>query len=219
MKRIALTICSATILLYACNSETKSETTSADSTATTASAEEPKEKAWVAVDSATEMKAWMEYATPGEIHKELAKSAGTWTGESTMWMSEGAPAMKSTTTSTAKMVMDGRYQVTNFKGDMMGMSFEGMGVMGYDNYKKKIVSTWFDNMGTGFMQMEGPYDPASKKMTLTGKFTNPANGIDCEMKEVYTIIDDNNHLMEMWGPDSKTGKQYKTMEIKFTRKK
>ena len=34
-----------------------------------------------------------------------------------------------------------------------------------------------------------------------------------------TVVDDDHHTMEMYGPDPATGKQFKTMEIKFTRKK
>lgn len=57
------------------------------------------------------------------------------------------------------------------------------------------------------------------QVTYTGSMTSPANGKECKMKEIYTIIDDNNEKMEMYGPDSRTGEQYKTMEIKLTRKK
>jgi len=32
------------------------------------------------------------------------------------------------------------------------------------------------------------------------------------------IADADHHVMEMWGPDP-TGKQFKTMEIRYTRKK
>jgi hypothetical protein len=48
---------------------------------------------------------------------------------------------------------------------------------------------------------------------------DPATGRECDFKEVYKIIDDNNQVMEMYGPDPKTGQQYKSMEIKLTRKK
>jgi hypothetical protein len=117
------------------------------------------------------------------------------------------------------MVMDGRYQVSEFSGEMMGSPFKGVSTTGYDNHKKVFFSTWIDNMGTGVMTMEGPWDAASKTMTLNGKYINPANGMDCEMKETFQLVDDNNQLMEMYGPDQMTGKQYKTMQIKFTRKK
>ena len=205
----------AAILFAACNNEKKEE--KKDGKETTGTETEVKE--WKAVDSATAMKAWMDYATPGEPHKMMAASDGTWEGETTSWMAMGAPPSISKSTSVNKMIMDGRYQVTEFSGDMMGMPFKGMGILAYDNSKKLFTNTWIDNMGTGIMMMEGPWDEATKSMTMTGKYTNPANGMECEMKETFRMIDNDNQVMEMWGPDQATGKQYKTMEIKFTRKK
>lgn len=218
MKRIILTICAATLLLGACNDATKNET-STDSTATAANESTTKEKEWVPIDTATMMKAMMEYGTPGEPQKMLAKSNGTWDAQVIMWMGDGAPADTSTGSCTNKMIMGDRYQVSNFKGDMMGMPFEGMSTTAYDNAKKVFVSTWIDNMGTGIMSMEGPWDEATKSMTMTGKVVSPVDGRVCELKQVYKIVDDNTQIMEMYGPDSQTGKQYKNMKITFTRKK
>jgi hypothetical protein len=177
-------------------------------------------KEWKPVDSATANKAWMDYATPGEMHKMLAKSDGTWTGANTMWMENDGKPMTSTSEATNKMVFDGRYQVSEHKGNFMGLPFEGMSIVGYDNAKKKFVSTWIDNMGTGIMNMEGEWNSSKKSIEFKGKMTDPARpGKDCDVRETFTFVDDNNHVMEMYGPDSKTGKEYKTMEIKYTRKK
>ena len=220
MKRITFTICAAAFLLASCSDEKKpEEAIKADATVSSATDSKPKEEPWVAVDSATAMKNYMDYATPGEPHKMLAKSNGTWKGEVTMWMAADAPPSTSTMTMVNKMVMDGRYQVSEAKGNMMGMPFNGISTTGYDNHKKVFMSTWIDNMGTGVMKMEGPWDEATKTTTMTGKMIDPASGRECDFKEVYTIIDDNTQKMEMYGPDSKTGKQFKTMEIKLTRKK
>ena len=219
MKRITFTICAAAFLLTSCGDEKKPDEIKAEPTVSSATESKPKEESWVAVDSATAMKNYMEYATPGEPHKMLAKSNGTWNGEVTMWMGPDAPPTTSTITMTNKMIMDGRYQVSEAKGNMMGMPFNGMSTTGYDNHKKVYMSTWIDNMGTGVMKMEGPWDEATKSTTLTGKMIDPATGRECDFKEVYKIIDDNNQVMEMYGPDPKTGNQFKTMEIKLTRKK
>lgn len=174
---------------------------------------------WKPVDSATATKAWMDYATPGEIHKMLAKSDGNWSGENTMWMENGGKPMISKSEVTNKMVFDGRYQVSNHKGNFMGMPFEGMSILAYDNSKKKFVSTWIDNMGTGIMNMEGDWNPSTKSIEFKGKMTDPSRpGKDCDVREVFTFVDDNTQKMEMYGPDSKTGKEFKTMEIKFTKK-
>jgi hypothetical protein len=221
MKRITLTICAAAFLLASCKDEKKTEEPikAEPTVSSTENDAKPKEEPWVAVDDSTSMKNWMAYATPGEPHKMLAKSNGTWKGEVTMWTAADAPPSTSTMTMVNKMVMDGRYQVSEAKGNMMGMPFNGMSTTGYDNYKKVFISTWFDNMGTGIMKTEGPWDEATKSTTLTGKGFDPGNGREYDFKEVYKIIDDNNQLMEMYGPDPKTGKQFKTMEIKLTRKK
>ena len=143
--------------------------------------------------------------------------AGTWSGDVTMWMGEGLPPTKSTSTSVTKTIYNGLYQQSTHTGDMMGMPFEGMSIAGYDNLKKEYFSTWMDNMGSGFMVSTGQYDSVAKKLTLSCT-TTCMNGQEAPMREVYTIIDDNHHMMEMWGPDPKTGKEYKNMEIKYTRK-
>lgn len=175
---------------------------------------------WKPVDSAAATKAWMEFATPGDMHKMLAKFDGNWTGATSMWMYDSGKAVSSTSECTNKMIFGGRYQVSNYKGNFMGMPFEGMSIMGYDNAKKKFVSTWIDNMGTGLMHAEGDWNPTKKSIDFKGKMTDPSRpGKECEVREVYTFNDDNNHSLEMYGPNPKTGKEMKTMEIKFTRKK
>ncbi|MGV3767092.1 MAG: DUF1579 domain-containing protein [Chitinophagaceae bacterium] len=215
MKKISFYVCSAALLLAACNNteNASKENTAADST--TASTEK---KAWIAVDSATEMKAWMDYSTPGSPHAMLANDEGEWIGQNTMWMSKDAPPATSTSTMTNKMILGGRYQMGTYKGDFMGMPFEGMSIGGYDNHLKKFFSTWFDNMGTGMMKMEGTWDSTTNAITYYGSMVSPANGMECEMKEIFTFMDANTAKMEMFGPDSKTGEQYKTMEILLTRK-
>lgn len=167
-------------------------------------------------DSAEMMKRWQEYMTPGDVHKMMASWDGAWSGEVTSWEHAEAQPQKSTLASTNKMVMNGLYQESTHAGNMMGMPFQGKGTMGYDNVTKKFTSTWIDNMGSGLMTMTGTWDDASKSMTLKGTGTNPITKGDCEMREVYKIIDDKTHLMEMYRTDD--GKEFKTMEIKFSKK-
>ncbi|RYZ34354.1 MAG: DUF1579 domain-containing protein [Sphingobacteriales bacterium] len=221
MKKTLLSWIAATALLASCNNAgTNDKATDGDSAMTTSTTTETKkDEAFVPVDSATAMKAWMAAMTPGEPHKELAKSDGKWTAEASMWMQEGAPPETSTGTMTNKMVLGGRFQMGEYKGVMMGGPFEGFSLVGYDNTKKKFVSNWIDNMGTGIMSMEGTWDNATKSMNLTGSMLDPATGKTCDMKEVFTMVDNDHQTMEMWGQDPKTGKSFKTMEIKFTRVK
>jgi Protein of unknown function (DUF1579) len=191
MKRLTFTVC-ATMLLFVASSQP--------------------------MDSATMMKNWQTYMTPGEPHKMLAKSNGTWNSEVTMWQAPGGPAQTSKGTMVNKMVMGGRYQVSNFTGNMMGMPFEGMSTVAYDNHKKVFITTWIDNMGTGLMTAEGPWDDATKCIHLKGKMVDPSTGMDVDFREEFKIVDDNTQNMEMYVP-APDGKEFKTMEIKYTRKK
>lgn len=220
MKKNLLIAFTAVLVLIACNnSETKENNSDSTSNATPAN-ELKTEEAWVPVDSATMMKAMIDYGTPGDMHKMLASWNGTWTGETTMWDYEGATPQKSTGTAVNTMIYGGRYQSSTHKGNMMGMPFEGQSIMGYDNATKKFVSTWIDSWSTGVMTMSGNWDAATKTLTMSGTMPDICRpGKECTMREVFTVIDDNTQKMEMYAPDSKTGKEYKVMEINMTRKK
>ena len=223
MKHLIIAACIVTLTAIGCsgneakkNKETASVKEGTEETSTTKVEESP---AAPVVDSATMMKNWMAYSTPGDVHKMIKSWDGTWNGEVTSWYSPGAPPEISKSTAVNKTIMGGRYQVTNHTGSMMGTPFEGMGTLAYDNAKKVFISTWIDNMGTGMTKMEGPWDEASKSITLTGKCVDPGSGTGREMnlKEVFKIIDDKNQVMEMYGPGP-DGKEFKMMEIKLSRK-
>ena len=216
MKRITLLLCATAFVFAACNNKKEEDKKTVGTTDTT---DQVKTKeAWVPIDSVMMDKAWKENMTISEQHKMLAKAAGTWTGDVTMWMADGAPPMKSTSTTVTKSIYGGLYQQTNHSGDMMGMPFEGMSLMGYDNLKKEFFSTWIDNMGSGIYVSTGAWDAATKTINLTGTM-RCMNGQDAQMREVFIMTDDDHQTMEMYGPDPKTGKEYKSMEIKYTRKK
>lgn len=163
-----------------------------------------------------EEKAWMAYMTPGKFHQMLAKSDGEWQEEITMWMDPKSAPSKNTATATNKMILEGRYQQSTHKGTFNGMPFEGIGIVGYDNAKKMFVSTWIDNMGTGIMFTEGKWDEANKTIEFKGNSVDPMTGKDVAVREIFKMMDDNTQLMEMYMTQG--GKEFKTMEIKLSRK-
>lgn len=204
--------------LWSCNEAEKKEAAAApaaDSTA--AKTETPATKA--PLDSATMVKNWEAYMTPGDMQKMMGSWAGDWTCEVTSWMVPGAPPTKSTATAKYETSMGGRYLVSHFNGNMMGQPFEGLSTQAYDNAKKKFISTWIDNFGTGIMVTEGPWDAATKSITFTGKMVDPSagDGSEVAVREIYKVIDDKHHQMEMYAPGS-DGKEYKNMEITYTKK-
>jgi hypothetical protein len=218
MKKMLLSAVVLALCLTACKTDVKVETDekSADTTATatpdtaeTAEAEKP-------LDSVAEMKAWEAYMTPGDAHKMMAAETGTWTADMTFWHGPDSPAQKATTTANIKMIMGGRYQQSDYKGNVMGMPFEGHGMLAFDNATKEYTSTWIDNMGTGMMVMKGKMSGDSKTIELHGEMVDPARGKAIKCREVYTMVDANTRKMEMF--DNKGGKEYKMMEIVMKRK-
>lgn len=220
MKHFTLTICAAAVFLFSCNNNgEKTDAAKKDSAATTMTEKTVKEVVPPPMpDSATMMKNWQAYSTPGDIHKMMASWDGAWASDITMWEKPGAPPSKSTGTTVNKMILGGRYQESVNTGTMMGMPFEGHGLLAYDNAKKVFENTWVDNMGSGIMKMSGAWDAASKSVMFTGKAMDPGSMVERDYKETFKVIDDNTQTLEMYspGPD---GKDFKMMEIKFTRKK
>ena len=168
--------------------------------------------------SQAEMEAMMKAMSPGEEHKLLARMAGDWEFTSKMWMAPGAPPSESGGTMHAEMILGGRYVQADWKGNFMGMAFEGRGTEGYDNLGKKYVSSWVDNMGTGILHTTGTCEQGGKVCRQSGSMIDPMTGKDTPWKSVVTWQDANTFLFEMFGNDP-SGKEMKMMEFTVKRKK
>lgn len=163
------------------------------------------------------MQKWTEYATPGPFHEFLAKRVGTWDYRIVMWCEPNDPPMESTGVLESKMVLGGRYLVDHAVGSDPNQPFEGKGLIGYDNLKKKFVAVWVDTMSTGIMMSEGQCDAAGTTFTYQGQYTDPVSGAMKTCKSVEEITDPDHWTMRMYDvlPD---GTEVKMMEITYTRK-
>jgi hypothetical protein len=158
-------------------------------------------------------------ATPGEMHKHLAKSVGTWSGKTKMWMMGDGPAVDSACTVTVSSLFDGRYQKVEWAGEMPGVGpFTGQGVNGYDNAIGKFVSSWVDNWGTGITTGTGELSADGKTMTWTLSHNCPLTKKPLPMRQVETITGANTKTLVMFTTDPKSEKEFKMMEVELTRK-
>jgi hypothetical protein len=173
------------------------------------------------------MQQMMELSKLNENHKLLGELAGTWSYTVKMWMNPdpNAKPEESKGTAVRKPMMDGRFYVLDVTGKMempgpdgkkKETTFKGMGFEGYDNVKKKFIGTWVDNMGTGIMASEGTYDPTTKMFTYTGEYEG-IPGMKTKIRETVKVVDKNHHTLEWY--EDRGGKEAKTMEINYTRKK
>lgn len=159
---------------------------------------------------------WMKAMTPGEQHQKLAKFVGKWTYVIKYRMNENEPWTESTGTSKMESILGGRYIMDTTKGETEMGPFEGMGLTGFDNVSGKYVAFWSDNMSTGPMMLEGSMDAAGKKITYVGTCNCPMEGPGKRMKMVVTMTDSNHFTHESYSFDAE-GKEWKSMEIAYTR--
>ena len=180
-----------------------------------------------AADMQKMMQQMMELNKPGENQKLLAGLAGTWSYTVKFWMNPDPSAKpeESKGTATRKEVFGGRYFLLDVSGTMQmpgpdgkkkDFTFKGTSLEGYDNVAKKFVATWADNMSTGIMMSEGTYDPATKTFTYTSE-TEMMPGMKTKIREVLKVVDNDHHNFEWY--EDRGGKEVKTMEISYTRKK
>ncbi len=169
------------------------------------------------IDLQAMMEVYQKLATPGAPHKMLASMAGSWNTKIKSWMEPNTSPMESTGTCEQKILLGGRFLQQEFTGEMMGSTFNGIGITGYDNHTKKYVSTWIDSMGTAILFFEGTASTDGKTFTQESRYDDPIKG-PMKWRSVTRIVDDNTHVFEMYGID-KSGKEEKMMEITYTRKR
>lgn len=158
-----------------------------------------------------------EYTTPTENHKVLEQMAGNWKTDVKFWMDPKGPVQEAQGTSEGKMIMNGRFLEQTYKGEMMGQSFEGRGLYGYDNLRKEYTTLWFDSMATGIMTSSAKYDPATKTFSEEGTMSCPiTNEAHRWYRAVATFKDADHYTYESYMKD-KDGKEFRGMLIEYTR--
>jgi hypothetical protein len=157
-----------------------------------------------------------EYPQPGSEHAWLAERKGSWNAHCKMRMHPEGDWMDFPATEEVKVILGGFWVEATFKCDYEGMNFLGRSMMGYDQNKKKYISTWQDSSSSGLVVMEGTYDAAKKVMSLEGQAFMPEAGKMVDQRMVLHFGDDGSSVMKMFvpGPD---GKHFQNMEIAYTK--
>ena len=158
------------------------------------------------------------FGTPGPEHKLLQPLIGSWKVEVKMYMEPDAKATLTKGQSKREWVLGKRYMAEHYKGNFFGMDFEGMGITGYDRYKKRFVGGWIDSMSTGMISQTGQYNPKTKSFTFTSIVDDASTGGKKQKGiDVIRIISNEEHTLTMFRQPLKGGKKTKFMEIRYTR--
>ena len=146
-----------------------------------------------------------------DVFKE---DVGEWDCEIKAWQGPGEPTVTKGTESSR--MMGGFWLISNFKGNLMGMDFEGHGTYGYDPEKKQYIGTWMDSLGPAPMHMVGSYDKETKTLSFVGEALGP----DYKTMAKHTLstcYKDSKRVMTMH-VEPKGGDEFKMMEITYTKK-
>ena len=170
------------------------------------------------MDQKAAMELMEKLATPGEGHKKLDFMVGSWVAKNSTWMAPGQAPMVSEGTSEHKWVLGGRFLEQRYEGTFMNSPFSGIGYTGFDNYRKQYTSTWMDTSATSILVMSGTFDASGKILTTTGKTDDFTSGKTAAIREKMTMVSKDEILFELFGPGP-DGKEFRMMEIRYTRKK
>ena len=163
-----------------------------------------------------EMDAYMKAGTPGEPHRLLAASAGTYDVKVRSWQDPGAPPMEETGTAVRTVDLEGRVVIERFNSKMMGMPFTGMSLTGFDNVSGKYWATWNDSMSTGLMVSEGTCDE-KHNCTFWGSWNDAIKKGPVKSRMVTRQTGPGTEVFEMYAP-GRDGKEMKMMEMTYTKK-
>lgn len=97
----------------------------------------------------------MRKARPGRPHRALAALAGDWTFSIRMRMGPDAPWTQTTGKAGFRSVLGGRYLLEETAFEMMGMQFEGLQILGYDNLTQEYTALWMDTLSTWWVEARG----------------------------------------------------------------
>jgi hypothetical protein len=165
------------------------------------------------------MKMYQELNALGPQQEEMTKAAGKYNVLVKYWMMPGAPEQQSKGVAEFQVVLGGHFLQQKFAGEMEGQPYEGLGLEGYDPVKKQYQSVWLDSMTNQMMYSTGTASEDGKVITYTSTMDDVLTGRkNVPIKMVLRKISDDKAVFEMYVtlPD---GKEFKTMEMEYTRQK
>ncbi len=149
---------------------------------------------------------------PGPEHAHLKAMEGTW--DTVMEMG----GQKSKGTANYKSVCGGMWLASDFESELAGVPYQGHGMDGYDQLKKKFIGYWFDSMTSAPMMFEGNFDADHKLLTMTGTSPGP-DGKPQNFRTTTEMNGADQMTFKMFLASTSNGKEELAFTIEYTRRK
>ena len=161
-------------------------------------------------------------AAPGPEHQRLQSLVGRWDREIKVWPEPGKPSMTLKGTCENKMILGGRFLVSESKGNMGGMIIETFNIMGFDRRHKKYTTIGLDTFGTYYVAAAGPYDESKQAVVMHGEDVDPVLGGTQKYDFIFRVIGPDKYTFEIVFKDkvhTRGAAEFKAVEITNTRAK
>lgn len=195
----------------------QSETRPANSEAPGESAGAPAEAA--DGDSAEMFAKWMKMSEPAEQHAHFKRAVGKWKTQMRIWQDPDAPPSEVSGTCEFELILGGRFlQQKCAWPEFMGKTLEGLGLEGYDRYRKQYTSVWLDNMNTSVSTMTGTCSKNGLSCMYFGHMDEPMTGeVGKNVKSTYETINMNKTVFKMFDAVRLGSEWSRIMEIEYHR--
>jgi len=159
---------------------------------------------------------WSSLGKPGPSHRLLELFVGSWTTATRMVSDPQASKQKHVGKSRISWILGNRFISEEFEGTMLDLSFQGIGIMGYDNGARRYSSVWADSISTALVSSSGRYFAEQNRFEFLGEVYDPLQSRTRSVRTTIDIVSNNEYVVSTYEP-SATGDEVKTLEIRYER--
>ena len=163
-----------------------------------------------------------ELAKPGPEHVKLSSLTGSWDKEIKYFPAPGKPPVIQKGTCENRMILGGRFLVSEAKGTLGTISFENTTIFGFDRRHNEYTAIALDTEGTYFVTAAGAFDEKKQAAVMYGEDQDPVVEHTQKWNFVMTFLGPDKYTLELIFKDKEHAHglpEFKMLEIVHTRKK
>ena len=190
----------------------------ASPTANTEPTNSDAERAGLAQDAASQMNRWLKASRPGEAHQRLDELEGRYDIRIRAWLtSPDQPPLQAEGKAEYRWLLGDRWLQQTLQSRLMGLPYEGLGMLGYDRIDGHYASYWQDSLSTATRSSFGQIDESSNRLVMRGTADDPATGaMDQPVRYEISLGEPSGHVFRAYDLTRPEGQQL-AMEITYTR--
>jgi hypothetical protein len=160
---------------------------------------------------------WASLGQPGLTHKLLQPFIGEWDVKLTFWSSPDSKGQSSNGHSSITWILGQRFVQEKFRGEVAGESFDGVGILGYDNGSREFRSLWIDSLNTAMTVASGRYLQDAQTFEFSSELYDPLRSATKVVKSRLQVTSDNSYVFTMQD-ESPEGKSFTSLEMAYSRR-